>query len=90
VCCHSSFECVVTHLFECVVTLVTDRLDSSFLYGTKFYKCKNFFLNISAQSQLLEVEGPGDVGIVKPELCYILCFALSLLFSHISLIAIFL
>jgi hypothetical protein len=22
---------------------------------------------------LLEVEGPGDIGIVKPELCYILC-----------------
>jgi hypothetical protein len=47
------------------------------------------FLNISAQPQLLEVEGPGDVGIVKSELRYILCSCfIFTLFSHISLIAI--
>jgi hypothetical protein len=65
VCCHSRFECVVTR--------VTDRLDSPFLCkGPSSTSVKTLF-NISAQSQLLEVEGPGDVDIVKAEFCYILC-----------------
>jgi hypothetical protein len=49
------------------------------------------FLNISAQPQLLEVEGPGDVGIVEAELRYILCsYFIFTFFSHVSLIVIFL
>jgi hypothetical protein len=40
---------------------------------------------------LLEVEGPGDVGIIKAELRYILCsYFIFTFFSHISVIAIFL
>jgi hypothetical protein len=64
----SYFECVVTHVFECVVTRVTDRLGSLFLCkGPSSTSVKTLF-NISVQPQLLEVEGPGDVGIVKAEL----------------------
>jgi hypothetical protein len=84
-------ECVVTHVFECVVTRVTDRLGSSFLCkGPTSTSVKTFF-NISTQPQLLEVEGPGDVGIVKVELRYILCscFIFTFLFSYFF-IAIFL
>jgi hypothetical protein len=68
----SCFECVVTHLFECVLTLITDRLAAHFCKGPSSTSVKTF-CNISAQPQLLEVEGPGDVGIVKTGLCYILC-----------------
>jgi hypothetical protein len=67
------FECVVTHICVCVVTHITDRFGSPFLCkGPNSTSVKTLF-NISAQPQLLEVEGPGDVGIVKAELCYILC-----------------
>jgi hypothetical protein len=81
----SCFECVVTHVFECVVTRVTDRLDNSFLCkGPSSTSVKTLF-NISVQPQLLEVEGPRDVGIVKVELCYILCsrFIFTFLFSYL-------
>jgi hypothetical protein len=64
----SCFECVVPHVFECVVTRVTDRLDNLFLCkGPSYTNVKTLF-NISAQPQLLDVEGPGDVSIVKAEL----------------------
>jgi hypothetical protein len=59
---------VLNSYFECVVTHVTDRLDSLFLYkGPSSTSVKTLF-NILAQPQLLEVEGPGDVDIVKAEL----------------------
>jgi hypothetical protein len=68
----SCFECVVTYVFECVITRVTDRLGNPFLCkGPSSTSIKTIF-NISAQLQLLEVEGPGYVDIVKAELCYIL------------------
>jgi hypothetical protein len=65
-------------------------LATHFCKGSSSTSVKTLF-NISAQPQLLEVDGPGDVAIVKAELRYILRSCLSLLFfSHISLIAIFL
>jgi hypothetical protein len=71
---------VLTSCFECVVTLVTDRLDSPFLCkGSSSTSVKTLF-NISAQPQLLEVEGLGDVGIIKAELRYILCSCLIFFF----------
>jgi hypothetical protein len=75
---------VLTSCFECVVTRVTDKLGSPFLCkGPSSISVKIIF-NISAQPQLLEVEGPGDVGIVKAELRCILCscFIFTFLFSH--------
>jgi hypothetical protein len=76
VCCHSRFECIVTR--------VIDRLDSPFLCkGSSSTSVKTLF-NISAQPQLLKIEGPGDVGIVKVELCYILCFYL--IFSFLTFV----
>jgi hypothetical protein len=47
-------------------------LAAHFYKGPSSTSVKTFF-NISAQPQLLEVEGPRDVGIVKAELRYILC-----------------
>jgi hypothetical protein len=80
---------------ECVVTCLVTVLSLTFLsvlslllpigLATQFCKGPSStsvktFLNISAQPQLLEVEGREDVGIVKTELRYILCvLALSLL-----------
>jgi hypothetical protein len=66
-------------------------LTAHFCKGPNSTSVKPIF-NASAQPQLLEVEGPGDVGIVKAELRYILssCFIFTFLFSHIYLIAIFL
>jgi hypothetical protein len=58
--CHSRFECVVT----CVI----DKLDIPFLCKGPSSTIVKTLFNISAQPQLLEVEGPGDVGIVKVEL----------------------
>jgi hypothetical protein len=61
-----------------------------FYKGPSSTSVKTLF-NISAQSQLLEVEGLRDVGIVKTELCYIFCSCfIFIFFSHISLINIFL
>jgi hypothetical protein len=60
VCYHSRFECVVTR--------VTDRLDIPFLCKVPSSTSIKTLFNISAQPQLLEVEGPGDIGIVKVEL----------------------
>jgi hypothetical protein len=80
----SCFECVITRVFECVVTRITDRLGILILCkGPSSISVKTLF-NISAQPQLLEVEGPGDVGIVKAELRYILCsyFIFTFIFSH--------
>jgi hypothetical protein len=69
---------------ECVVTCVTDRLDNLFLCkGPSSTSVKTLF-NISDQPQLLEVEGPEDVGIVKAELCYILCSCLFFFFSILT------
>jgi hypothetical protein len=78
-------------IFECVVTHVTDKLDSSFLCkGPSSISVKIIF-NILVQSQLLKVESPRDIDIVKVELCYILCSCFIItFFSHISLIVIFL
>jgi hypothetical protein len=59
---------VLTSCFECVVTRVTDRLDSSFLCKRPSFTSVKALFNILAQPQLLEVEGPGDVDIVKAEL----------------------
>jgi hypothetical protein len=85
------FECVVTHVFECVVTCVTDRLGNPFLCKGPSSTSVKILFNISAQPQLLEVEGPRDVGIVKTEIHYILCSCfIFTFFSHISLIAILL
>jgi hypothetical protein len=75
VCCHSNFECVVTR--------VTDRLDGPFLCKRPSSTSVKTLFNISAQPQLLEVEGPGDVGIVKAEFRYILCSCfIFIFFSH--------
>jgi hypothetical protein len=77
------FECVVTHVFECVVTRVTDRLGNPFLCKGPSSTSVKIIFNISAQPQLLEVEGPRDVGIVKAELHYILCSCfIFTFFSH--------
>jgi hypothetical protein len=88
-------ECVVTHflflsvlsltLFECVVTLVTDRFDSLFLYKRPSSTSVKLFFSVSAQPQLLEVDSPEDVGVFKPK-----SITSCLIFFHISLIAIFL
>jgi hypothetical protein len=87
----SCFECVITHLFECIVTLITDRLDNQFLCKGSSSTSVKLFFNILAQPQLLEVESPGDVGIFKPNSVTSCVLVWSFLFfSHISLIAIFL
>jgi hypothetical protein len=84
----SYFECVVTHLFECVVTLVTDRFGSIFLYKGPSSTSVKLFFSVSAQPQLLEVGSPGDVNILSRtplHLVFLFDFFLSF-----SLIAIFL
>jgi hypothetical protein len=91
VCCHSHFECVVTRLLSVLSLLLLIGLTAHFCKGPSSTSIKTFFLNISAQPQLLKVEGPGDVGIIKTVLRYILCsWFIFTFFSHISLIAIFL
>jgi hypothetical protein len=71
-------------IFECVVTRVTDRLDSPFFCKRPSSTSVKIFFNISTQPQLLEVEGPRDIGIIKAELRYILCscFIFTFLFSY--------
>jgi hypothetical protein len=60
-------------MFLSVLSLVLPiGLTTHFCKGPSSTSVKTFF-NISAQPQLLEVEGPGDVGIVKAEFRYILC-----------------
>jgi hypothetical protein len=61
----SYFVCVVTHLFECIVILVTDKLDSSFLYKGPSSTSVKLFFSVSAQPQLLEVRRSGDVSILS-------------------------
>jgi hypothetical protein len=56
----------LTSCFECVVTLVTDRIDSSFLCKGPSSTSVKLFFSVSAQPQLLEVGSFGDVGIFKP------------------------
>jgi hypothetical protein len=68
-------ECVVTHflflsvlsltLFECVITLVTNSLGSSFLCKGSSSTCVKLFLVFRLNLNLLEVESPGDVGISR-------------------------
>jgi hypothetical protein len=68
----SYFECVVTHPFLSVLSLLLlIGLAAHFCKGPSSTSVKPLF-NISAQPQLLEVKGPEDVGIVKVELRYIL------------------
>jgi hypothetical protein len=85
VCCHSLLILSVLSLtFFSVLSLVLPiGLAAHFYKGPSSTSVKTIF-NISAQPQLLEVEGPGDVGIIKAELCYILCscFIFIFLFSH--------
>jgi hypothetical protein len=68
VCCHSLLVLNVLSLtFLSVLTLLLPiSLAAHFCKGTSSTSVKTLF-NISAQPQLLEVEGPGDVGIVKTE-----------------------
>jgi hypothetical protein len=80
----SYFKCVVIHVFECVVTHVTDKLDNPFLCKRPSSTSLKTLFNISTQSQLLEVEDPGDVNIVKVELHYILCSCFYLYFSFLT------
>jgi hypothetical protein len=61
----SYFECVVTHLFECVITLITDRLVSPFLCKGQNSISVKLFFSVSAQPQLLEVGSPEDVDILS-------------------------
>jgi hypothetical protein len=71
-------------MFLSVLSLVLPiSLTTHFCKGSSSTSVKTLF-NISAQPQLLEVEGPGDVGIVKAELRYILCsyFIFTFLFSY--------
>jgi hypothetical protein len=84
------FECVVTQVLSVLSLLLPIGLTAHFYKEPSFTSVKTIF-NISAQPQLFEVEGPGDVGIVKVELRYILCSCfIFYFFSHISLIVIFL
>jgi hypothetical protein len=77
------FECVVTHLFECVVTLITDRLDSPFVCkGLSSISVKLFF-SVSAQPQLLEIESFRDMDIVSRTLLH-LVFLFDLFFYFLS------
>jgi hypothetical protein len=55
----------LTSCFECVVTLVTDRLGSPFLYKGPSSTSVKLVFSISAQPQLLEIGSPGDVDIFK-------------------------
>jgi hypothetical protein len=59
----SYFKCVITHLFEFVVTLVTDRLGSPFLCKGPNSTSVKLIFSISAQPQLLEVESAKNIGI---------------------------
>jgi hypothetical protein len=74
---------VLSLIFLSVLSLLLPiGLATHFCKGPSSTSVKTLF-NISTQPQLLEVEGSGDVGIVKTELRYILCSYLSLLFfSH--------
>jgi hypothetical protein len=67
---HICFECVVIHLFECVVTLIIDRLGNPFLCKGLSSTSVKLFFSISAQPQLLEVESSENVGIVSRILLY--------------------
>jgi hypothetical protein len=92
VCCHLLLVLSVLSLtfFSVLSLLLPIGLAAHFCKRPSSTSVKTFF-NISAQPQLLEVEGLRDVGIVKEELCYILCFYfIFTIFSHISLIDIFL
>jgi hypothetical protein len=84
-CCHSFLVLSVLSLtFLSVLSLVLPiGLTTYFCKGPSCTSVKTIF-NISAQPQLLEVEGLGDVDIVKPELRYILCscFIFTSLFSY--------
>jgi hypothetical protein len=66
---------------ECVVTLVTDRLDSLFLYKGPSSTSVKLFFSVSAQPQLLEIGSSGDVGIVSRTPLYFV-FLFDLFFSH--------
>jgi hypothetical protein len=79
----SCFECVVTHLFECIVTLVIDRLGCPFLCNRPSSTSVKLFFSVSAQPQLLEVESPGDVGILN-RIPLHLMFLFDLFFSFLS------
>jgi hypothetical protein len=76
VCCHLSFLSVLSLVLPIV-------LAAHFCKGPSSTSVKTLF-NMSTQPQLLEVEGSGDVGIVKAELRYILyyCFIFTFLFSY--------
>jgi hypothetical protein len=59
-------ECVVTRLLSVLSLLLPIGLATHFYKGPSSTSVKPF-LNVSAQPQLLEVEGPGDVGVLlKP------------------------
>jgi hypothetical protein len=80
---------LLTSCFECVVTLVTDRLDSPFLCKELSYTNVKLFFSVSAQPQLLEVGSLENVGILSRTSLH-LVFLFDLFFSLIFLIAIFL
>jgi hypothetical protein len=67
------FECVVTHVLSVLSLMLPIGLAPHFCVRDQVLKSVKTLFNISAQPQLLEVEGSGDVGIVKVELRYILC-----------------
>jgi hypothetical protein len=94
VCCHSllvlsvlslTFLSVLSLTFLIVLSILLPiGLTAHFYKGSSSTSVKIFF-NISAQPQLLEVEGLGDVGIVKAELRYILCsYFIYLYFSFLT------
>jgi hypothetical protein len=71
--------------FECVVTLVTDGLDSPFLCKGSNSTSVKLFFSVSAQPQLLEVGSPRDIGIVSRILLH-LVLLFDLLFYFLSFI----
>jgi hypothetical protein len=78
------FLSVLSLIFLSVLSLLLPiGLTVHFYKGPSSTSVKTFF-NISAQPQLLEIEGLVDVGIVKAELRYILCsyFIFTFLFSY--------
>jgi hypothetical protein len=79
---HLCFECVVTHIFECNVIRITDRLKISFLCKWPSFTSVKLFFSVSTQSQLLEVRSSGDVGIFKPNSVIFFDLVWSFFFSH--------
>jgi hypothetical protein len=77
------FECVVIQVLSVLSLVLPIDLAAHFCKGPSSTSVNTLF-NMSAQPHLLEVEGPGDVGIVKAELYHILCscFIFTFLFSH--------